>query len=85
MDKQAASLTAKPRAKRNRQFIVESRALPSRLASIMGDGPGPWTEGHSCALLNAARAIVDSEGYPPTMWKPGAEYRVRRTDLKVPA
>jgi len=80
------SLVKKPRAKRQRRFVVEFRLTPSKLGEFFGRTATAWEPepfGDYRKLAEARRHILFSDALDPGYFTRGTEYRVRRTDTKV--
>lgn len=81
---QAASITAAKPRKRDRQFILEMRNVPSTIGSAFGKTHSQWYELTRAKKL-AHLSECDTTDKPPGIFAPGTEYRVRREDRKVAA
>ena len=78
----AVAAPKKPRAKRNRKFLLEYRTVPCVVATHLALGDATdWVLAGRFAKLDDARrnSIPTAPGY----FTRGTEFRVRRTDSKV--
>ncbi len=74
----------KRRAKRQREFLVEVRELPSGLGEMIGKKPTGWLLAFPFSKLELARRAIIKEGTrTPTFFTRGYEFRIRRTDRKL--
>ncbi len=72
------------RAKRQREFLVEVRELPSGLGEMIGKKPTGWLLAFPFSKLELARRAIIKEGTrTPTFFTRGYEFRIRRTDRKL--
>lgn len=66
--------------KKHRLFIVECCVVPGTLFALFGEQPSPWEYVTQFNKLAPATALLSS-GREPGFFKPGTQYRVRRTDI----